>query len=158
MSRPFCRRSFPRLASASPRRTSRIAASITFKNANLTARLQRKELDFIQQLNHNLLKKGTLDHQVEGVIQSYELAFKMQGEVPEVTDISKESQATLDLYGVNKDETDDFARQCLLARRFAEAGVRFHRSLLRRLGSPRAALRRSKERAPARWISRFPRC
>jgi hypothetical protein len=95
------------------------------KNANLTASVQRKELDFVQQLNHNLLKKGTLDHQVEGVIQSYELAFKMQGEVPEVTDISKESQATLDLYGINKDETDDFGRQCLLARRFAEAGVRF---------------------------------
>ena len=95
------------------------------KNANLTARAQRKELDFIQELNHDLLKKGTLDHQVEGVIQSYELAFKMQAEVPEVTDISKESQATLDLYGINQDETDDFGRQCLLARRFAEAGVRF---------------------------------
>jgi hypothetical protein len=95
------------------------------KNANLTAKAQRKELDFVQELNHDLLKKGTLDHQVEGVIQSYELAFKMQAEVPEVTDISKESQATLDLYGVNKDETDDFGRQCLLARRFAQAGVRF---------------------------------
>ena len=95
------------------------------KNANITAKAQREELDFVQDLNHDLLKKGTLDHQVEGVIQSYELAFKMQAEVPEVTDISKESQATLDLYGINKDETDDFGRQCLLARRFAEAGVRF---------------------------------
>jgi hypothetical protein len=95
------------------------------KNANLTARSQRRQLDFVQTLNHDLLKKGTLDHQVEGVIQSFELAFKMQSEVPEVTDISKESQATLDLYGVGQEETDDFARQCLLARRFAEAGVRF---------------------------------
>src|ERR1700722_19250988 len=95
------------------------------KNANLTAKAQRKELDFVQELNHDLLKKGNLDHQVEGVIQSYELAFKMQAEVPEVTDISKESQATLDLYGINKEETDDFGRQCLLARRFAQAGVRF---------------------------------
>jgi hypothetical protein len=95
------------------------------KNANLTAKAQRKELDFVQQLNQDLLKKDTLDHQVEGVIQSYELAFKMQVEVPEVTDISNESQTTLDHYGVNQEETDDFARQCLLARRFAEAGVRF---------------------------------
>jgi hypothetical protein len=67
------------------------------KNANLTAKTQRKELDFVQQLNPDLLKKGTLDHQVEGVIQSYELAFKTQAEVPEMTDISKESQVTLDL-------------------------------------------------------------
>jgi hypothetical protein len=95
------------------------------KNANLTAKTQRAELDFVQELNHDLLNKGTMDHQVEGVIQSYELAFKMQAEVPEVTDISKESQATLDMYGINQDETDDFGRQCLLARRFAEAGVRF---------------------------------
>ncbi len=95
------------------------------RNANIDNRAQRRQIDFVQELNHDLLKKGSLDHQVEGVIQSYELAFKMQMEVPEVTDISKESQKTLDLYGVGQDETDDFARQCLLARRFAEAGVRF---------------------------------
>jgi len=95
------------------------------RNTIVATKAQRKQLDFVQQLNHDLLQKGSLDHQVEGVIESYELAFKMQGEVPEVTDISKESQATLDLYGVGTDETDDFGRQCLLARRFAEAGVRF---------------------------------
>ena len=94
-------------------------------NAHLDAAAQRKQLDFVQALNHDLLKRGNLDHQVEGVIESYELAFKMQAEVPDVTDLSKESKATLNLYGVGQDETDDFARQCLLARRFAEAGVRF---------------------------------
>jgi hypothetical protein len=95
------------------------------QNANLTAKSQRRQLDFIQDLNQDLLKKGTLDHQVEGVIQSYELAFKMQAEVPEVTDLSKESQKTFELYGIGQEETDDFGRQCLLARRFAAAGVRF---------------------------------
>lgn len=95
------------------------------RNAHLTSVSQRKQIDFIQSLNQDLLAKGNLDHQVEGVIESYELAFKMQAEVPDVTDISQESQATLDLYGINQDETDDFGRQCLLARRFAEAGVRF---------------------------------
>lgn len=95
------------------------------RNAHLNNKVQRKQIDFVQELNHDLLKKGNLDHQVEGVIESYELAFKMQAEVPDVTDISKETQATLDLYGINQDETDDFGRQCLLARRFAEAGVRF---------------------------------
>jgi Protein of unknown function (DUF1501) len=90
-----------------------------------TAKSQRAQLDFLQAQNRDLLKQGSLDPQVEGVIESYELAFKMQAEVPDVTDLSKESQATLDLYGIGQDETDDFGRQCLLARRFAEAGVRF---------------------------------
>ena len=90
-----------------------------------TAKSQRAQLDLVQAQNRDLLKQGQLDPQVEGVIESYELAFKMQSEVPDVTDLSKESKATLDLYGIGQDETDDFGRQCLLARRFAEAGVRF---------------------------------
>lgn len=90
-----------------------------------TAKSQRAQLDLLQAQNRDLLKQGQLDPQVEGVIESYELAFKMQGEVPDVTDISKESKATLESYGIGQDETDDFGRQCLLARRFAEAGVRF---------------------------------
>lgn len=86
---------------------------------------QRAQIDFLQAQNRELQKHGDLDPQVEGVIESYELAFKMQSEVPDVTDLSKESKATFDLYGIGQDETDDFGRQCLLARRFAEAGVRF---------------------------------
>ncbi|MBX3733069.1 MAG: DUF1501 domain-containing protein [Verrucomicrobiae bacterium] len=90
-----------------------------------TARSQRAQLDFLQAQNRELLEDGSLNPQVEGIIESYELAFKMQAEVPDVTDLSKESQATFDLYGIGQEETDDFGRQCLLARRFAEAGVRF---------------------------------
>lgn len=94
-------------------------------NAQAPADLQRRELDFLQQLNHEHLKQAQVDQQLEGVIESYELAFKMQTEAPRLTDISDESKATLDLYGINGGPADDFGRQCLLARRFAERGVRF---------------------------------
>ena len=63
--------------------------------------------------------------QVEGIIQSYELAFKMQRKVPELLDISREPQKVLDLYGVKAGPAGSFARQCLMARRLSEAGVRF---------------------------------
>ena len=59
------------------------------------------------------------------MIESFELAFRMQDELPGVMDISKESQATLEAYGIGQGAADNFGRQCLLARRFAEAGVRF---------------------------------
>ncbi|MEW6307404.1 MAG: DUF1501 domain-containing protein, partial [Verrucomicrobiota bacterium] len=61
----------------------------------------------------------------EGVIESYELAFRMQSAVPDVMDLSKETEATKKMYGLDSDSTGRFARQCLLARRFIEAGVRF---------------------------------
>ena len=59
------------------------------------------------------------------MIQSYELAFRMQGKVPELLDISREPQAVLDAYGVKPGPAGSFARQCLMARRLSEAGVRF---------------------------------
>jgi hypothetical protein len=95
------------------------------QNGLLTKDLQRKQLDLVQDLNREQLQQAQMDAQLEGVIESYELAFRMQSEVPKVTDLSDETTATLDLYGVNQTPTDDFARQCLLARRFAEKGVRF---------------------------------
>ena len=95
------------------------------QNGLLPKDLQRRQLDLVQDLNREQLQQATLDSQLEGVIESYELAFRMQSEVPKVTDLADETQATLDLYGVSQTPTDDFARQCLLARRFAEKGVRF---------------------------------
>jgi hypothetical protein len=62
---------------------------------------------------------------MEGVIESFELAFRMQTETPRLVDLASESKSTLDLYGIGNGPTDRFGRQCLLARRFAEAGVRF---------------------------------
>jgi hypothetical protein len=58
-------------------------------------------------------------------MSAYDLAFRMQMEAPEVFDLSKEPQATLDMYGVGRQPTDDYGRRCLLARRMVEKGVRF---------------------------------
>jgi len=95
------------------------------RNPETPLDLQRQQLDFIQALNHEHLKQAKADTQLEGVIESYELAFRMQTEAPKLTDISGESKATLELYGIDQTPTDAFGRQCLLARRFAERGVRF---------------------------------
>jgi hypothetical protein len=87
--------------------------------------LQRKQLDLVQAMNRDLAATPGAPDQVEGVIQSYELAFKMQRKVPELLDISREPQKVLTAYGVKDGPTGSFARQCLMARRLSEAGVRF---------------------------------
>jgi uncharacterized protein (DUF1501 family) len=101
-------------------------ASIPFlSNDELSPALQRRQLDLIQRLNRSHLRRSDDDAQVEGMVQSYELAFRMQSAAPSVLELSRESEATLKLYGIGTPETDDFGRQCLMARRFAESGVRF---------------------------------
>ena len=95
------------------------------KNKHLPKELQRKQLQFIQSLNRNHQKRAPVNGQLEGLIQSFELAFKMQAEAPHVMNIQNESKKTLDMYGIGDEATDDFGRQCLLARRFAESGVRY---------------------------------
>ncbi len=87
--------------------------------------LQLQHLDLIQARNRMDQETGSGDSNIEGLIQSYELAFRMQMEAPGVFDIAKESKATLDLYGVGDPDTDNFGRKCLLARRLAESGVRY---------------------------------
>ena len=94
-------------------------------NPRLDLDNQRQQLDILQSLNRNFSGQQGNEAKLEGVIQSYELAFRMQTELPKVMDLSGESKKTLDLYGVDQGPTDNFGRQCLLARRFAEAGVRF---------------------------------
>ena len=86
---------------------------------------QRTELELLQSLNAQKLKKDTVNPEVEGVIQSYELAFKMQSEMPSVMDVEKENDATKKLYGLDNNRTAEFGRKCLLARRMVEKGVRF---------------------------------
>ena len=86
---------------------------------------QRRQLDLLSRLNRNHIATAGAHPELESRINSFELAFRMQQEVPRVEDISQESQATLRLYGLNETVTKDFGRQCLLARRFAERGVRF---------------------------------
>ncbi len=86
---------------------------------------QRAELDFMQTLNRAKLAHDKVNPDVEGAIEASELAFKMQSEMPDVMDISKETEATRRMYGIGQRNTEDFGRKCLLARRMIEAGVRF---------------------------------
>jgi hypothetical protein len=92
---------------------------------SLSPALQRQHLDLIQARNRMDLAEAGDDRNIEGLIQSYELAFRMQIAAPDVFDLNKESQATQQLYGIGEEATDNFGRKCLLARRLAEAGVRF---------------------------------
>ena len=94
------------------------------RNPRLSTKLQRMQLDYIQSLNREKLQRETHQPGVEGVIESFELGFRMQDSLPDVMNIADESQETLDLYGVNNADTAEFGRKCLLARRFAESGVR----------------------------------
>jgi hypothetical protein len=95
------------------------------KNSLLTKESQRSQLDFLQSLNQNALANVGESPIIDGLIESYELAFRMQADLPKVLDISKESKETLDLYGAERGPTANFGKQCLIARRLVEAGVRF---------------------------------
>ena len=125
--------------------------------------LQRRQLDLIQAMNRDLASTPGAPDQVEGVIESFELAFRMQTRVPELLDLSREPQAVRDAYGVRPGPEGSFARQCLMARRLSEAGVRFveirqtgwdhhsglHQGLIRqsaRVDQPTAALLTDLER------------
>jgi hypothetical protein len=101
-------------------------AKIPFITNGETPRdIQRLEIDFTQALNRGQLEHTGPDRALEGRIESFELAFRMQAEVPELQDLQQESNATKQLYGLDKPITEDFGRQCLMARRFSEKGVRF---------------------------------
>lgn len=93
--------------------------------AELPTALQRRQIDLIQSMNRDFAAQPGAPETVDGVIQSYELAFKMQGNVPELLDLKREPQSVLDAYGVKDGPAGSFARQCLMARRLCEAGVRF---------------------------------
>lgn len=86
---------------------------------------QRRELDFIQAMNRKKLERDLGDQEIEGVIHSYELAFRMQSELPKVMDVKSESEETKTLYGLDRKETKAFGSKCLMARRMAESGIRF---------------------------------
>ena len=104
-------------------------------NADIPPAQQQRQMEFVQKLNRRLLDTAP-SPDIEGIIQSHETAFKMQMEFSGLMDFTKEPQHVRDAYGVDakgtkpvvwggKTSVDVFARQCLLARRFAEAGVRF---------------------------------
>ena len=86
---------------------------------------QRRKLDFIQELNRRHRQARTGDDELEARIAAYELAYRMQAAAPEVIDFSGESEETRRLYGFDRKETLRNARNCLLARRLVERGVRY---------------------------------
>jgi hypothetical protein len=115
------------------------------KNPRQSEGSQRAQLDFIQSLNQSTLEREPHDAGVEAAIESFELAFRMQKDLPKLMDLANETAATKALYGIGDQSTDNFGRQCLLARRLVEAGVRFvevtsgqwdhHRDLKNALGN-----------------------
>ncbi|MCA9007013.1 MAG: DUF1501 domain-containing protein, partial [Planctomycetaceae bacterium] len=95
------------------------------KNDFLSRKVQRKQVDFLNDLNRMHQEETGPNQILNDRIGSFELAFRMQEEVPEIQDISGETEATMKMYGLDEEKTADFGRQCLMARRFAERGVRF---------------------------------
>jgi hypothetical protein len=94
-------------------------------NAVLSPTQQLRQFESLRELNAAQLSKRPGDEELEAVINSYELAWRMQRSVPDILDLSQEPQHIRQLYGIGSKPTDDFGRQCLMARRLCEAGVRF---------------------------------
>ncbi|RLT10689.1 MAG: DUF1501 domain-containing protein [Planctomycetota bacterium] len=94
-------------------------------NARLPRDIQQLQLERLEKMNRDHLARSGVDASLEARLASFELAFRMQSEVPKVEDLSTESEATQRMYGLDNPVTANFARMCLMARRFAEAGVRF---------------------------------
>jgi uncharacterized protein (DUF1501 family) len=88
------------------------------------SRIESK-LTLLNQFNQSYASQRPQQSELEARIRSYELAFRMQAEAPEAVDLSQETQATKELYGLHQKETEAFGRNCLLARRLIERGVRF---------------------------------
>ena len=95
------------------------------ENPQLSKKIQRLQLDLIQSMNQQQLLRDKFNPEVEGIIESFELAFRMQSELPKVMDISSEPSHIRNMYGLDDGTTRAFGTQCLLARRMVERGVRF---------------------------------
>jgi hypothetical protein len=94
-------------------------------NRNVPREIQRMQLDSLLEINRNHIKTAGSNAALEGRIQSFELAFRMQMAMPEAQNVDLETEATKRLYGLENPITANFGRQCLMARRFLERGVRY---------------------------------
>jgi hypothetical protein len=92
---------------------------------HVTREAQRAQLNLLDELNHQHLAARPGGAELAARISSYELAFRMQAEAPEAVDLSQETAETLNMYGVGQQPTDEYGRNCLVARRLIERGVRF---------------------------------
>ena len=100
-------------------------ASFPFIGGGRRRELQRMELDMLSRIGQQRRGNSDPDSELESRIATFELAFRMQTEAPRLQELSSESEATKRLYGLDDPVTEDFGRQCLMARRFSESGVRF---------------------------------
>jgi hypothetical protein len=107
------------------------------RRAEPTDRMQQNKLALLRKLDAGVLGRiGKVDT-LESAIGNYELAFRMQSAVPDLVNFADESKATLDLYGIGEAKTEVFGRECLIARRLVERGVRFVELLCQNLGHDR---------------------
>jgi len=104
------------------------------KNPQLGREQQRRDLDTLARLNELHLATRVDDSRLSARIESFELAYRMQSEAPEAFDLARETATTAKAYGLDQPATRVFGRQCLLARRLVERGVRSYNSTI-----PRAA-------------------
>lgn len=93
--------------------------------ASISDRQQRRKLDYLRRLNRFFAEDKPEDTELEARLRSYELAYRMQSAAPEAVELSQESEATRKLYGMDEEVTATFGRNCLMARRLVERGVRF---------------------------------
>jgi membrane-anchored protein YejM (alkaline phosphatase superfamily) len=125
--------------------------------AGIDTEHQRANLDLLERLNRRHAEEHAWHQELTARLNNYELAFRMQMQVPQILDIESEDETTREMYGVGKATTDKFGRKCLLARRLVERGVRFvqlyagtwdshdyieraHGTLIRAVDQPIAAL------------------
>jgi hypothetical protein len=94
-------------------------------NASLSRAEQKRNFRFLQRLNRTQLGNRRQDDQLDAVVESYELAWRMQMNAPQLFDLSGEPKFVRERYGIGSKATDEFGKQCLMGRRLAEAGVRF---------------------------------
>ena len=108
-------------------RTGLPAKDTNFRNITPARSMDeaKRQFDLLRELNATQLATKPGDSELEAVINSYELAWRMQGHAPDAVDISKETPETLALYGIGEEKTDNYGRQCLMARRLCESGVRY---------------------------------
>ncbi len=92
---------------------------------HMTREAQRSQIDFLAKINEEHLSSLPGRQELVSRVDSYELAYRMQAEAPEAVDITKETPETLSMYGIGQEPTDEFGRNCLVARRLVERGVRF---------------------------------
>ena len=132
----------------------------------MTPEDQRARLDALAKLNELDMQKFPGNSELAARISSYELAYRMQGCAPEAVDLNSESEATKKLYGLDNKITEPFGRQCLMARRLVEHGVRFvqifagrrRQSEHRHVGRARRHHARTTRSTPRKWTCRSSGC